>query len=416
MNILFVNNSEINPLNSGIQRITYVLARAFTSRGHRCYGANFEKDTPSSNELFIDTLKLDYSEDSSLRLAAFIRRHNIIRIIVQECMPLIKLKVVSQAISDIDTCKLYYCNHSAPGKEFVRPSLNVEFYRLLHQSGKKNSLFKTAVALLPPSLYSAFIRSRVQKDYSYIYRHADRVVLLSRRYIPIFQKLSGLTDCETSHFIGIGNSLSFPQNLPSEKIAEKQKEILLIGRLSDRAKRFSTALRIWQQIEHSRQFPDWRLKIIGSGPDEKYYRHLAQKLRLKQIDFEGKQNPQPYYQRAAICMLTSAYEGFGMVLTEAQQMGVVPIAFDTYTALHDIIENKRNGIIVPANDNKTFTEQLSTLMKNTELRNEMAQNALIDCQKFSEENIIRQWLSCLLQSRLTTLRINPLTLSDVHRK
>lgn len=395
MNILFVNNSEVNPLNSGIQRITYVLAQAFTTRGFLCYGANFEKNTPASKGLFVDILKLDYSTESSQKLCAFIQKHQINRIIVQECMPLIKLKVVKQAISNKSDCKLYYCNHSAPGKEFVRPSISSEFYRLLHRPGKINPLFKTAVALLPPACYKALVRSKVRKNYTYIYEHSDKIILLSPRYIPVFQQLANISNIDLSRFAGIGNSLSFNGNLPTEKIAQKYKEVLLVGRLSERAKRFSTALQIWQQIENSQQFTDWRLRIIGSGPDEKYYHHLARRLKLKQICFEGKQDPRPYYKRAAICMLTSAYEGFGMVLTEAQQMGVVPIAFDTYAAVHDIITTGRNGIIVPAGNNTAFTERLSILMKDTATRERLAHNALTDCSKFSVENIVRQWLSCL---------------------
>ncbi len=395
MNILFVNNSEVNPLNSGIQRITYVLAQAFTTRGFLCYGANFEKNTPASKGLFVDILKLDYSTESSQKLCAFIQKHEINRIIVQECMPLIKLKVVKQAISNISDCKLYYCNHSAPGKEFVRPSISSEFYRLLHRPGKINSLFKTAVALLPPACYKALVRSKVRKNYTYIYQHSDKIILLSPRYIPIFQQLANISNIDLSHFAGIGNSLSFNENLPTEEITQKAKEVILVGRLSERAKRFSTALRIWQHIENSQQFPDWRLKIIGTGPDEMYYNHLAHKFKLKQVDFEGQQDPRPYYKRAAICMLTSAYEGFGMVLTEAQQMGVVPIVFDTYAAAHDIITHSHNGIIIPAGNNIAFTEQLSALMKDTKTREKMAINALADCSKFSIENIIRQWLSCL---------------------
>lgn len=51
MNILFVNNSEINPLNSGIQRITAILAQGFTAKGLNCYGAYFEKSNSSEEHL-----------------------------------------------------------------------------------------------------------------------------------------------------------------------------------------------------------------------------------------------------------------------------------------------------------------------------------------------------------------------------
>ena len=58
MNILFVNNSEINPLNSGIQRITAILAQGFTAKGLNCYGAYFEKSNSSEEHLFIEKIKL----------------------------------------------------------------------------------------------------------------------------------------------------------------------------------------------------------------------------------------------------------------------------------------------------------------------------------------------------------------------
>ena len=74
MNILFVNNSEINPLSSGIQRITSILTQAFTRQGITCYGANFETHTPSDHTLFPDTLKLDFSRQASQRLVGFIRK------------------------------------------------------------------------------------------------------------------------------------------------------------------------------------------------------------------------------------------------------------------------------------------------------------------------------------------------------
>lgn len=395
MNILFVNNSEVNPLNSGIQRITSVLAQAFTARGITCYGANFEKHTPSNHTLFTDTLKLDFSRQSSQRLAGFIRKHGITRVIVQECMPLKKLGVIHHATAQIPGCRLLYCYHSAPEKEFIPPSLAAEWFRLWHSSGKIQTLKKVSIALLPGFLYSQLVRFKVRRDYSLIYRKADTVVLLSERYITPFQKWVNLRNPDTSKFACIGNCLSFRDNLPLAELEHKKKEVVMVARLSDRAKQISKTLKIWQLAEQSTAVPDWRLKIIGNGPDEKYYHHLARRLGLKQVDFEGKQNPIPYYRQAAICMLTSAYEGFGMVLTEAQQMGAVPIAFDTFGSLYDIIEDKRNGIIVPPDNLQHFADRLIDLMTDKEKREQLASHALEDCRKFAIENIIEQWINLL---------------------
>ncbi|MDE7374627.1 MAG: glycosyltransferase, partial [Odoribacter sp.] len=318
-NILFVNNSEINPVNSGIQRITAILAKAFTAQGWNCYGAYFEKSQASENSLFLQKLKLDFTDESVRQLNAFIRAYDIKRIIVQECWPLKKLAIVRQALISHTDCQLFYCLHNKPGKEFVPPVLSTECFRLFHGSNKLQSLKKSLVALLPSPIYKHIVQRNVRHNYSYIHRTADKIVLLSASYIPDFLKLAGLKETETTKFIAIGNCLSFSEEI--QPSPDKQKEVLIVGRLSDRQKRISTALKIWQSIEQSRCFQDWRLKIVGNGPDEPFYRHLVRKLRLQQVDFEGKQNPIPYYQQASIFLMTSSYEGFPMVLTEAQQLG-----------------------------------------------------------------------------------------------
>lgn len=401
MNILFVNNSEINPLNSGIQRITAVLAHAFTTQGWKCYGAYFEKGHSPEKTLFIEKIKLDFTHSSSLALHKFVQKNQIQRILVQECWPLKKLEVIHQALIGIPECRLYYCYHSKPGKEFVRPCLNVEFYRFIYSSGKITSFKKFLVAMLPPPIYRFLIRKRVRRNYSFIYKASDKIVLLSESYIPTFLKLMETPHQDISKFIAIGNNLSYKENLPIDALADKQKEVLIVSRLSDRAKRISLALKLWQRVEQTGHFPDWRLKILGSGPDEKYYHHLARKLKLQQVDFEGKQNPQSYYRQASIYMLTSAYEGFPLVLTESMQFGVVPIVFDSFSSVHDVIQSGENGIIIPDHHTEKYTKTLMQLMNSPEERTRMASHALKDCQRFAEENILQKWIISLTSSEVT---------------
>ncbi len=53
-------------------------------------------------------------------------------------------------------------------------------------------------------------------------------------------------------------------------------------------------------------------------------KEMAHKLNLKNISFEGFQEPEPYYARSSLFCLTSTFEGFGLVLAEAMQHGCVP--------------------------------------------------------------------------------------------
>lgn len=76
---------------------------------------------------------------------------------------------------------------------------------------------------------------------------------------------------------------------------------------------------------------------MGDGDDKDLYLELSRRLGLKNISFEGRRNPLDYYRKSAVFLMTSLFEGFGVTLTEAQQMGVVPMAMDSFDAVHDII-------------------------------------------------------------------------------
>ena len=113
------------------------------------------------------------------------------------------------------------------------------------------------------------------------------------------------------------------------------------------------------------------------------------------MSFEGIQDPLPYYQKASIFLMVSAFEGWGLTLTEAQQCGCVPIAFDSYSAVHDIIDNDKNGIIVPEGDMDAYAHRLQELMNNPEALQRLSDNARKDCLRYSRENIAKQWKTLL---------------------
>ena len=76
-------------------------------------------------------------------------------------------------------------------------------------------------------------------------------------------------------------------------------------------------------------------------------------------------------------LASSAIEGWGMVLVEAQAMGCVPIAFDTYSALHDIIEDEATGCLVANDDLQEYALRLARLMRDEPLRRAMAERTSV---------------------------------------
>ena len=224
------------------------------------------------------------------------------------------------------------------------------------------------------------------------YQRADRYVILSPRFLPELKRLLGRT--ALPKVTAIPNPLSFEVD-PSDVYGyKKRREVLIVSRLSEGQKRISAALAAWRTIESND--PDgWVLKIVGDGPNGVDLQQMARKLGLKRVQFLGQQDPLPHYHSAAIFFLTSRVEGWGLTLTEAMQTGVVPVAFDAYAALRDIIDDGETGILVRNGDVASFAKQSLRLMQDIERRQMLANKAIASAQRFRLQQVLDQWEAIL---------------------
>ena len=90
--------------------------------------------------------------------------------------------------------------------------------------------------------------------------------------------------------------------------------------------------------------------------------------------------------------MTSSAEGWGMVLIEAMQYGCVPIAYNSYTSLADIVQNGVNGFAIPAFNKKCYVEKLEFLMNNNAVRDEMAKKGYESIKKFNQKDTSYKWI------------------------
>ena len=93
-------------------------------------------------------------------------------------------------------------------------------------------------------------------------------------------------------------------------------------------------------------------------------------------------------------MLTSRYERYPTTILEAMQNGCVPIAYDTFTPIHDMINDSQSGVIIPPYRKNDYVNALLSLTENKERRIQMANNAY---HKVKQENSIETTVATVFQ-------------------
>ncbi|PSR29812.1 MAG: hypothetical protein C7B47_00435 [Sulfobacillus thermosulfidooxidans] len=120
-------------------------------------------------------------------------------------------------------------------------------------------------------------------------------------------------------------------------------QLLYVGRLNNHQKRLDLLFEALAQITGP-----WQLNIMGDGPDSTWLKELTHQLGIdNRVHFNGWQaNPWRLTNPRAL-VLTSDFEGFPMVLVEGLAHGIPVIATNCPTGPEDIVENHKNGLLVP---------------------------------------------------------------------
>ena len=224
-----------------------------------------------------------------------------------------------------------------------------------------------------------------------LYIGADR----KRHYVYQFQKLDNVIvlckhDAETyhnydSHFrpTVIYNPLTL---IPGKMSKGNSHRFLAVGRFSHQHKGFDLLIEAFHLF--AQQNSDWKLDIVGEGVEEELYRSLIQKYHLEDRVFihPFTNNIQDYYSKAQVYVLSSRWEGFGLVLVEAMAHGLPVISSDLPTSkeiMEDFALYFKNGDIIELAQRLEAATQLDWEKKSEE--------ALRIANKFSTEQIIEKW-------------------------
>lgn len=180
-----------------------------------------------------------------------------------------------------------------------------------------------------------------------------------------------------------------------------ERFIAAVGRLAPQ-KDIPTLLRAYAQARGAGLLDD--LVLVGDGPDRQSLEVLADSLGITgHVHFVGHQaNPFPIMKRARFLVMSSVYEGFGLVLVESMALGVPCISTDCPSGPAEILANGEFGLLVPVSDPTKLGEAMVRLSGDEQLRQEFSDRSLQRAEQLSAQHMARQYRDLIVAQLQTS--------------
>lgn len=194
----------------------------------------------------------------------------------------------------------------------------------------------------------------------------------------------------------IPNPVSFfPDNISDCS----SKQVIAVGRYVAQ-KGFDRLITAWRDVAD--KHPDWVLKVYGDG-------HLRQELEQQVIHLgltkscfleHSVSDVVAKYCESSISVVSSRFEGFGLVIVEAMSCGLPVVAFTCHCGPRDIITDGKDGLLIPDGDIARLAAGINSLIEDEELRRKIGQEARLRAADYKLNAIGEQWIE-LFESLLS---------------
>lgn len=195
----------------------------------------------------------------------------------------------------------------------------------------------------------------------------------------------------------IPNSIPF---MPDTAAALEKKQAIMVARYND-AKGYNYIIEAWN-IVHQRH-PEWILNVYGSGELHDQVIRWIQEHYLSDtiILHEPVDNIMERYLESSMCVMSSRYEAFPMVLLEAMACGVPCVSFDCPHGPRNIIRHEEDGLLIEYLNPQALADAICRMIEDEPLRMRLGANARKNIQRFSRDAVMQQWedLFCHFLSR-----------------
>lgn len=216
----------------------------------------------------------------------------------------------------------------------------------------------------------------------YMFKKLDSYVVLTNHDKNYLKKRFGVDT------VVINN----PKSLISNKVSSlKNKKFLAVGRYVP-VKNFEMLIDIFYEFHKKNK--EWSLDIVGEGElrdvlDRKIKNYKLEKfVKLK----KHTNNIEKYYLNSSVYLMSSLYEGWGMVMGEAIEFGLPIVSFNIASA-PEMIHDGYNGYIIENYDKENYINCMLKLAKNNKLLKTMGKNARKISDKKPNEMIAEEWIN-----------------------
>lgn len=381
----------------GSERVSLITAQRFSQWGiesHFITNKYNDKEFLLSQDINAKVVLLPdrenfYSDQNKSFLQTYIEQENIkIMFLIYVYTPFF------YDFSPQNGCKKIFWLHTKPFGEiieqqeqgYIAAKYSIKRWIQWYLLGKKNYYYSID--------FKQSIIDRYKNDIHFM----DKYIVLCPEYKEELSETLLLSSTDCNKLIPITNTIDIT---PAPILDRKTKTIAVVGRVSLIQKRFERMMEIWKRVY--KLLPDWTLKFYGGGSDEWILKKMINKDPSGRVFFAGYEtNLEKIYSEARIVCLTSSFEGWPLVLAEAQNYGTIPFAFNSCKGIEDIVLMKNGeyaGVLIPPCSIEAYAEKLIELCLSENLQKELQEKCLIKKFEYAHDVNDHIW-ECLLKDML----------------
>ncbi len=373
----------------GEQRTVSILANYLAKNHYKVYFLLTTSDKRTDYEF--------YSLDKSINVIFLHKQNSIYNRFKRKCIEFLKKQIYNDRIGK-NNLKLQRWEYSINNKEIINVinrnefdyviGVASEYYSILANISRK--LYRTKVIAWQHSTYEAYFETKNRR----LYNHNSFSNLLFKNVDYYICQTEDDKDKIIKKFnyesIVINNPNTFSNCLKSKL---DNYNFLALGRFTT-VKGFEKLIDAFSIF--SQKNDKWNLYIVGDGPDrEKYIEKIKDYKLENRVILPGKTSDvEKYYLNSSIYLMSSLWEGWGMVVTEAMQYGLPVISFKL-PSVEEIFGNEKCGILVDKYDVEQFADAMDKLTSDDKLLRKFSDMAQIQVKRFDIEIIGEKWKEIL---------------------